>query len=119
MAGGFGAVAIVDVCISVEERVTSFNFDIPKFTLIPGSNPFGSASLRCDHCRDKMGSPVHHYWRMHFCSANCMSAYQQRLSADTCKKILELDVDHSSLKPLVYNQTVPPEPSALLRLATL
>jgi hypothetical protein len=42
-----------------------------------------SSSLCCDHCRGKLRSPVHRYWRMRFCSAACMNAYQQRLSPDT------------------------------------
>ena len=57
-----------------KERVTS-NFDFRKFTLITGSNPVSSASLRCDHGRAKLGFRVHHYWRMRFCSANCVGAY--------------------------------------------
>ena len=34
---------------------------------------------------------VHRYWRMRFCSAACMNAYQQRLSPDTQQKIYEID----------------------------
>jgi hypothetical protein len=46
-----------------------------------------SSSLCCDHCRAKLEFCTHHYWRMRFCSAACMSAYQQRLSAQTHQKI--------------------------------
>jgi hypothetical protein len=80
-----------------KECVTS-NFHFPKFTLIAGSNSVNSASLRCDHCRDELGSRVHHYWLMRFCSANCVGAYQKRLSPGAREKIVKLDVDHTSLK---------------------
>ncbi len=50
-----------------------------------------SRLLSCDHCRGKLKSSVHHYWRMRFCSAACMSAYQQRLSTQTQRKIYEID----------------------------
>lgn len=80
-----------------KERVTK-NFDFPKFTLIAGSDPVGSASLRCDHCRAELGFRAHRYWRMRFCSANCVDAYQKRLSAGTREKIVRLDVDRTSLK---------------------
>jgi hypothetical protein len=82
---------------AAKERVTS-NFDFPKPTLITGSNPVSSASLRCDHCRADLGFRVQYYWRMRFCSANCVGAYQKRLSAAAQEKIAKLDVDHTSLK---------------------
>lgn len=56
------------------------------------SKPVGSASSQCDYCRSKLGSRVHLYWRMRFCSLACVSAYQQRLSPQTRQKILRLDV---------------------------
>ncbi len=58
----------------------------------------GSSSLLgCDHCRGQLKSYVHHYWRMRFCSAACMNAYQQRLSTQTQRKIYEID-GRASLK---------------------
>jgi hypothetical protein len=77
--------------------VTS-NFHFPKFTLITGSNSVNSTSLRCDHCRDELGSRVLRYWLMRFCSTNCVDAYQKRLSPGARDKIVKLDVDHTSLK---------------------
>jgi hypothetical protein len=35
---------------------------------------------------------------MRFCSGSCMAEYQARLSADTRKKILQLDVTRNTLK---------------------
>jgi hypothetical protein len=82
---------------AAKERVTS-NFDFLKFTLITGSDPVSSASFRCDHCRAELGFRAHCYWRMRFCSANCVGAYQKRLSTGTQEKIVKLDVNHTSLK---------------------
>jgi hypothetical protein len=72
-----------------KERVTS-SFDFSKFTLIAGSKLGSSTSLRCDHCRGNLGFRVQHYWRMRFCSANCATAYQKRLSARTQAKMRAL-----------------------------
>jgi hypothetical protein len=44
-------------------------------------------TLRCDHCRGRLGLIVHRYWRMRFCSAACAQAYQQRLHGETRAKI--------------------------------
>jgi hypothetical protein len=55
-------------------------------------------SLGCDHCRGRLKSSVHRYWRMRFCSAACMNAYQQRLSTHTQQKIYEIDGYRSSWK---------------------
>jgi hypothetical protein len=57
-----------------------------------------STSLYCDHCRERLSFCVHRYWRMRFCSAACMNAYQQRLSTHTQKKIYEIDGYHPSWK---------------------
>jgi len=53
--------------------------------------------LLCDHCRGKFSLSIQRYWRMRFCSGSCMAEYQARLSADTRKKILQLDVNWHSL----------------------
>ena len=45
---------------------------------------------RCDHCRRPLGLMVHRYWRMRFCSAACLSAYQHRLHDATRQKIAEI-----------------------------
>lgn len=47
-------------------------------------------TLRCDHCRRPLGLMVHRYWRMRFCSAGCVQAYQQRLQDGTKDKIAKL-----------------------------
>jgi hypothetical protein len=81
-----------------KERVTTFKFDFPTFRLITGSKSLSSSPRCCDHCRATLGSRVHDYWRMHFCSKNCVAAYQARLSAATREKILQLDGNRNSLK---------------------
>jgi hypothetical protein len=48
-------------------------------------------SIRCDHCRKPLGLMVHRYWRMRFCSAACLRAYQSRLNELTMIKIAHLD----------------------------
>jgi hypothetical protein len=57
-----------------------------------------SLSLCCDHCRGKLRFGVQRYWRMRFCSAACMNAYQKRLSLDTQQKIYVLDRHRPSWK---------------------
>jgi hypothetical protein len=52
----------------------------------------------CDHCRGKFSLSIQRYWHMRFCSESCMAEYQARLSADTRKKILQLDVTRNTLK---------------------
>lgn len=47
-------------------------------------------TLRCDHCRRPLGLVVRRYWRMRFCSAGCVQAYQQRLQDNTKDKIAKL-----------------------------
>ncbi len=54
--------------------------------------------LLCDHCRGELRLNSQRYWHMRFCSDNCMAGYQARLSADTHKKILQLDVGCETLK---------------------
>jgi hypothetical protein len=65
--------------------------EFPTFPLARDKG-IASASLCCDHCRGKFDSRVHRYWRMQFCCWTCLSAYQQRLSAETKQKIFALDV---------------------------
>jgi hypothetical protein len=42
---------------------------------------------KCDHCRGALGSNVHLYWRMRYCSFECALAYQSRLEVETTDKI--------------------------------
>jgi hypothetical protein len=48
-------------------------------------------TLRCDHCRGSLGSRIHRYWQMRFCSPACMAAYQERLAGGTRMKIGHLE----------------------------
>lgn len=48
-------------------------------------------TLRCDHCRGKLGRDVHRYWHMRFCSTACERDYQRRLGDETRAKIRSLD----------------------------
>jgi len=45
---------------------------------------------RCDHCRKSFGLIVHRYFRMRFCSSECVRAYQERLEQLTRRKIQAL-----------------------------
>ena len=49
-------------------------------------------SMRCDHCRKSFGLILHRYFRMRFCSADCLSAYQRRLDGLTMIKIRSLEL---------------------------
>ena len=50
-----------------------------------------SRPRRCDHCRKSFGLIIHRFWRMRFCSADCLTAYQRRLDKETIAKIRWLD----------------------------
>jgi hypothetical protein len=66
------------------------------------NDAYGSASdakpgrshepMRCDHCRKSFGLILHRYFRMRFCSADCLSAYQRRLDGLTVTKIESLEL---------------------------
>jgi hypothetical protein len=51
--------------------------------------------IRCDHCRKPFGLIVHRYFRMRFCSSDCLKAYQQRLDKLTRVKIERLDLSRA------------------------
>ena len=51
-----------------------------------------ASRMRCDHCRKSFGLILHRYFRMRFCSADCLSAYQDRLNELTIVKIRRLDL---------------------------
>jgi hypothetical protein len=55
-------------------------------------------TVRCDHCRRELGLGVHRYWRMCFCSQNCMTAYQKRLTQETKTKIRHLEISRYSAR---------------------
>jgi hypothetical protein len=42
-------------------------------------------TIRCDHCCGSLGLIIHRYWRMRFCSANCLQAYQHRLQRSSIR----------------------------------
>jgi hypothetical protein len=48
--------------------------------------------MRCDHCRQSFGLILHRYFRMRFCSADCLKAYQSRLDELTMMKIQHTDL---------------------------
>jgi len=51
-----------------------------------------ASPMRCDHCRKSCGLILHRYFRMRFCSADCLAAYQDRLSDLTMVKIRCLEL---------------------------
>jgi hypothetical protein len=54
--------------------------------------PSHASPMRCDHCRKSFGLILHRYFRMRFCSADCLAAYQDRLSDLTMVKIRCLEL---------------------------
>ena len=52
--------------------------------------PFEPA--RCDYCRKSFGLILHRYYRMRFCSADCLKAYQGRLDDQTMARIQHIEV---------------------------
>lgn len=54
------------------------------------ANAESQPTIRCDHCRKTLGLIIHRYWRMRFCSAKCLDAYQRRLEEVTKAKIKRL-----------------------------
>ena len=48
-------------------------------------------TIKCDHCRGSVGPNVYRYWRMQYCSAGCLQAYQRRLDTETVGKIGRLE----------------------------
>jgi hypothetical protein len=63
-------------------------------------------TIRCDHCRGSLGLTLHRYWRMRFCSARCVQAYQQRFHDLTMVKIkiISCDVGSFGLDRLVLGR---------------
>ena len=54
-------------------------------------------TTKCDHCRRLLGLNVHRYWRMLFCSADCVKAYQRRLDKVTLGKVRRLEIQVGDL----------------------
>jgi hypothetical protein len=48
--------------------------------------------MRCDHCRKSFGLILHRYFRLRFCSADCLKTYQGRLDELTMMKIQHADL---------------------------
>ena len=51
-----------------------------------------SETARCDYCRKSFGLILHRYYRMRFCSADCLKAYQGRLDDLTMSRIQRVDL---------------------------
>lgn len=49
-------------------------------------------TLKCDHCRGRLGFSVHRYGQMRFCCASCVESYRRRLDEETRLKIGRLDL---------------------------
>jgi hypothetical protein len=49
-------------------------------------------AIRCDHCRESLGLVVHRYWRMRFCSRDCVDDYRRRLDEETTIKIQAINI---------------------------
>jgi hypothetical protein len=55
-------------------------------------NGRSAMTIKCDYCRGPLGVNVHRYWRMRYCSADCVTSYQRRLDEGTAGKIRCLEV---------------------------
>ena len=51
-----------------------------------------SETARCDFCRKSFGLILRRYYRMRFCSADCLKAYQGRLDDLTMTRIHRVDL---------------------------
>ena len=49
-------------------------------------------TIKCDHCRKPLFLNVRCYWRMRFCSADCVKSYQHRLNEVTLGKVRYLEI---------------------------
>jgi hypothetical protein len=47
---------------------------------------------QCDYCQRSFGLILHRYFRMRFCTAGCLRAYQQRLDALTTTEARRFDL---------------------------
>jgi hypothetical protein len=62
--------------------------------------------MRCDHRRKSFGLILHRYFRMRFCSADCLSAYQCRPDDLTIIKIHSRDLRAAGASTLVAVQAL-------------
>jgi hypothetical protein len=49
-------------------------------------------TTKCDYCRGSLGVNTHRYWRMRYCSVECVTAYQRHLDEGTVGKIAVLNL---------------------------
>jgi hypothetical protein len=52
----------------------------PTFGM-PGTTRIAFEPMRCDHCQKSFGLILHRHFRLRFCTADCLTAYQRRLDA--------------------------------------
>jgi hypothetical protein len=77
---GHGLYVFVPIAVPFETR--------RLFTRTTGSLMECSAmTIKCDYCRGSLGLNAHRYWRMRYCSVECVTAYQRRLDEGTVGKI--------------------------------
>jgi hypothetical protein len=48
--------------------------------------------MQCDHCRESFGLILYRYFRMRFCSGDCLDAYQRRINELTMMKIQDIEL---------------------------
>ena len=48
-------------------------------------------TVKCDFCRGALGLNAQRYWRMQFCSTDCVGSYQRRLDEATIHKVSRLE----------------------------
>jgi hypothetical protein len=63
-------------------------------------------NMKCDHCRRPIGPNVHDYWRMRYCLADCLKAYQCRLDTETVGKIGVLESRSGYSRPLTRHDEI-------------
>jgi hypothetical protein len=61
-------------------------------------------TIKCDYCRGSLGLNARRYWRMRYCSAACVAAYQRRLDQGTVGKIRRLEAPLSNSRNLGTRQ---------------
>jgi len=73
-----------------------------------------SEPARCDHCRKSFGLILHRYYRMRFCSDDCLRAYQRRLDDLTMTRIQCVDQSRALPNWAGNNAPAPARPSCPL-----
>jgi hypothetical protein len=59
---------------------------------------------KCDYCRRPLGLNVHRYWRMQFCSPDCIKAYKDRLDKVTIGKVRCLEIELNDIAAKVRKE---------------